>query len=208
MSRRAGATAQIERVDVCLGFDGSTTNDWTGIRLETVDGFQFTPRYGPDRRPTVWNPADWPNHRIPRGEVDVAVHEIYERFRVERGYFDPRDWETQIETWALEFGDEHVTEWDTGGGSSRVRVVHTMLERLVNDLVDGLLTHDDCPWTATHIANARKVAKPGERYILGKPTEDQKIDMAMASGLCHEAAADARAAGWAPTTPARTVVRR
>lgn len=196
-----------DRVPVCLGFDGSTVNDWTGIRLETIDGFQFTPRYGPDRRPTIWNPAEW-NGRIPRGEVDVAVHEIYERFYVERGYFDPRDWETQIEGWALDFGDEHVTEWDTGGGSTRVRVVHSMLERFVNDLVDGIVKHDGCPHTTTHIANARKIAKPGEKFVLGKPTEQQKIDLAMASALCHEAACDARAAGWKPQTKSRMIVRR
>ena len=42
---------------VCAGMDGSDSNDWTAIRAETIDGLQFTPRYGPDRRPMVWNPA-------------------------------------------------------------------------------------------------------------------------------------------------------
>jgi hypothetical protein len=38
---------------VCGGFDGSDTSDWSAIRLETMDGYQFTPTYGPDRRPCI-----------------------------------------------------------------------------------------------------------------------------------------------------------
>ena len=43
---------------------------------------------------------------------------------------------------------------------------------------------------------ARKVAKPGDKFILGKPAEHMKIDILMADILAHEAAADARGAGW------------
>ena len=32
--------------------------------------------------------------------------------------------------------------------------------------------------------------------MLGKPSQDQKIDVSVTSVLCHEAAADMRAAGW------------
>lgn len=183
------------RLKVCGGFDGSTSSDWTGIRLETLEGWQFTPTYGPDRRPTAWDPAEW-NGGIPRAEVHAAVAEIFSVMDVERFYCDPRDWRTEIDSWALTYGTEHVIEWDTGGGSTRVAAVHGMLERFVTDLTTGALTHDACPITAVHVANTRKLAKPGERYILGKPNDDQKIDMAMASCLCHEAACDARADGW------------
>jgi hypothetical protein len=53
------------------------------------------------------------------------------------------------------------------------------------------------------VANARKVAQRGERYILGKPygAYHQKIDMAMADVLAHEAGEDALADGWATPTP-------
>ncbi len=194
--------------DVCGGFDGSDVDDWTAIRLETRDGYQFTPRYGPDGRPTIWNPAEWPGHRIPRGEVHVAVAEVFHRYRVKRFYCDPRDWQTEIDQWALDHGDEVVVEWDTGRGSARVRQVHAALERFATDLKTGVLRHDGCPITARHVANARKVAKPGDRYILAKPSQAQKIDAAMASVLAHEAAADARAAGWADTVDTTVVVFR
>lgn len=197
-----------QRLQVCGGFDGSATSDHTAIRLETLDGWQFTPTYGPDNRPTIWDPADW-NGRIPRNEVHVAVRTLFVGYDIERFYCDPHDWQTEIETWAVAYGDDHVFEWDTGRGSTRVPAVHYALERFVTDLTTGALTHDDCPITKVHVANARKIAKPGDRYILGKPNEHQKIDAAMASLLAHEAAADARAAGWQPVQPrGRMVVRR
>lgn len=43
---------------------------------------------------------------------------------------------------------------------------------------------------------ARKIAKPGDKYVLGKPSENQKIDIAMADILAHEAASDMRALNW------------
>lgn len=176
---------------VCLGFDGSDSDDWTALRAETLDGHRFTPTYGPDKRPTIWNPAEW-GGSIPRGEVSAAVDEVCSRYRVERAYCDPRDWQSEIGEWSLRYGDKVFAEWAT----YRVSQMHDALERAVTDLASGRSTHDGCPVTATHVANARKLAKAGQRYILGKPEQHQKIDAAMADVLAHEAAADARAAGW------------
>lgn len=186
---------------ICLGFDGSDVDDWTALRAETIDGFQFTPRYGPDRRPTIWNPSEW-GGRVPRDEVDVAIGEVFERFTVARAYCDPPRWETDVDRWALEHGEDHVIEWPT----YRTRQMYEALNRFVVDLTAGRLRHDGCPLTALNVANARKIAKPGDRYILGKPSQAQKIDVAMASVLAHEAAADARAAGWSDV-PTQTYFR-
>jgi hypothetical protein len=155
-----------------------------------MDGFQFTPRYGPDRRPMIWNPAEW-GGRIPRSEVHAAIDELFRTYRVLRMYCDPRDWQSEIETWAIEHGEDVVVEWAT----YRAVQMHAALERTVTDLTTKALTHDGCPITALHVGNARKLAKPGDRYILGKPSQSQKIDAAVTSVLCHEATADARAAG-------------
>jgi hypothetical protein len=176
---------------ICLGFDGSDSDDWTALRAETLDGHRFTPTYGPDQRPTIWNPAEW-GGSIPRGEVNAAVDEICTRYTVQRAYCDPRDWQSEIGDWALRYGDKVFVEWAT----YRTVQMHDALERAVTDLSSGRSTHDGCPITATHVANARKVARPGQRYILGKPANHQKFDAAMADVLAHEAAADARIAGW------------
>jgi hypothetical protein len=177
---------------VCKGFDGSLNNDWTAISLETVDGYQFTPVYGPDKRPCYWNPAEWPGGEIPRGEVRTAWDEIHAYFKVERGYYDPEDWESEIDALALARGPEHVVEWRT----NRVAAMYDAIRRFETDLITGAISHDGCRQTDIQFANCRKVAKPGQKYLLGKPNEHQKIDLPMSRILAHEAAADARAEGW------------
>lgn len=172
------------------GFDGSDSDDWTAIRLETADGHRFTPLYGPDSRPTIWNPAEW-GGQIPRGEVDAAWDELARRYRLVRVYCDPRDWQSEIADWALRWGENVFVEWAT----YRVVQMHDALERTVTDLKSGRSTHDGCQITATHVGNARKAAYPGQRYLLAKPSPHQKIDAAMADALAHEAGSDARVAG-------------
>lgn len=181
---------------VAGGFDGSENDDWTAIRLETQDGYRFTPLYGPDRRPAYWNPAEW-GGSIPRGEVNAAVDEIARVYRLRRFYCDPRDWRSEIADWALKIGEEEVFEWNTW----RIDAMFLALKRAYNDLKSGRSKHDGDQVAALHISSARKVAKPGDKYILGKPSAHQKIDIAMADTLAHEAAADLHAIGpeaWKP----------
>ncbi|GMA26188.1 hypothetical protein GCM10025864_39470 [Luteimicrobium album] len=188
---------------VCGGFDGSENDDWTAIRLETVDGLLFTPRYGPDRRPTIWNPAEW-SGKTPRGEVHAAWEEINRRYKVGRAYCDPGfmdevSWKTEIETWDQIYGPKKFIPW-VMSGSSRYTAVHAALRRFEADLESRAIRHDGCPITDTHVGNARRIAKPGERYALGKPSQNQKIDAAVTSVLAHEAACDARSEGWGQKT--------
>ena len=65
---------------ICLGFDGSETDDYTVIRAETVDGFQFTPKFGPNDEPTIWDPSKH-GGRIPRLEVAAAIDSLFRRYR-------------------------------------------------------------------------------------------------------------------------------
>lgn len=183
---------------ISLGFDGSENNDWTAIQAETIDGSTFTPRYGPDARPTIWNPAEW-GDQIPRGEVRAAVDELFERYDVKRMYCDPHDWYSEIGDWSVEYGDNHVFEWNT----SRITKMYEEIRRFEIDLREGRITHDGCPLVTIHVANARKVAKPGQKYVLGKPADHQKIDAIMARILAHTAAQDAHADGWGEQTDNR-----
>lgn len=176
---------------IALGFDGSDSDDWTAIRavsLETLH--RFTPTYGPDSRPTWWNPTEW-DGSIPRDEVDAAVEELCTRYQVVRAYCDPPDWRTEIGSWALRFGDKVVIEWPT----YRLVPIHAALDRNVTDLASGRSTHDADPIAALHYANARKLARSSQRYVIGKASQTQKIDVAMADTLAYEAACDAIAAG-------------
>lgn len=178
--------------EVAGGMDGSLSNDWTAIRLETKDGHRFTPTYGPDQRPTVWDPKQW-NGQVPRGEVVAAVDELVKRYNIRRFYIDPRHWETQADEWAAQYGEEVFIQWPTNS----ITRMHGALDRYLVDLtVEQSTTHDACPYTKQHAVNAVKVAKTGERYVIGKPSENEKIDVFMSDVLAHEAAADHRAAGW------------
>lgn len=179
---------------VAGGMDGSLNDDWTAIKLETRDGFIFTPRYGPDRRPTIWNPAEW-GGVIPREQVRTAWAEIVETFDLHRVYCDPgfhdeTSWESDIEEWASEWGDEVFVPWPTNS----FQRMYPAIRRFEADL-KTMITHDGCPITTAHMRNARKI--PMRRgYTLGKPSQHQKIDTAVTSILAHEAASDTRAAGW------------
>ncbi|MEO5920622.1 MAG: terminase [Pseudolysinimonas sp.] len=181
---------------ICLGFDGSLNNDWTALQAETMDGFSFTPRWGPNQFGTYWNPAEH-GDRIPHGEVETAVDELFDRFDVVRAYCDPHDWETDIEDWARKHGDDHVITWET----NRIKAMWAEITRFENDLREGRITHDGDPVATLHIGQAKKVGKPGQMYILGKPNEAQKIDLAMARILAHTAVRDSLAGGWEPPKP-------
>lgn len=191
---------------VCGGFDGSMVSDHTAIRLETPEGLQFTPRYGPDQRPTIWNPDEW-GGSIPRSEVHAAWDELQRRFRFFRVYCDPWQWGSEVEAWDRLYGPEMFIEWHT----NRERQMYAALDRFTTDLSTRALQHDGCPITTQHVGNARKYANKADRYILAKPSQTQKIDAAVTSVICHEAASDARALGWGKAKPrknARMIVIR
>jgi phage terminase large subunit-like protein len=182
------------RTPIVLGFDGSDVDDWTAFRAETLDGFQFTPTYGPNRLPTIWNPADF-GGQVPRLDVSAALDELVRRYDVKLIYADPPYWDSEVDEWAAKYGDRIVIRWYT----RRVVQMHTAAERLKTDIskADTRFTHDGCPITSGHIRNARAAARPQGRYVLAKSAADQKIDAAVTSILAHEAASDAIAAGMA-----------
>jgi hypothetical protein len=177
------------------GFDGSDTDDWTAIRLQTEDGYQFTPRYGPDRRPCIWNPAEF-GGQVPRLEVRAAWSEITTRFKVVRVYLDPPGWKSEIDELAEEHGEKVFVRWET----YRQIQMHAAAVRLHTDVVKTgtTFTHDGDEIVKVHIRNTRKLARPGMRYVLGKSSQQQKIDATISSILADEAAGDVTAAGLWP----------
>lgn len=191
---RANPVDVDSRAMVCGGFDGSDNNDWTGIRLETVGQYQFTPTYrvGDDDRPTVWNPVDW-GGRIPRSEVLAAFDFIETHYNVIRFYLDPQFWETEIDMLGEKYGVKKYLKWPT----NQVGRMYPALERLKTDVTnrESNFSHDGDKVTSLHVNNAVMRARPGDKYILGKPSEHQKIDQAMSSALAHEATLDALSAG-------------
>lgn len=179
---------------IVLGFDGAQYDDWSGFRAETLDGYQFTPGYGADNRPAIWNPASF-GGEVPRNEVHTAMADLMARYDVVRCYMDPPMWQSEIDSWASQYGDKRVLGWET----RRDFQMHAALERICTDITSGDLTHDGCPITAVHVRNARKDRRRNGLVCIRKdrPGSPRKIDAAVMSTLAHEAAGDCIAEGLA-----------
>jgi hypothetical protein len=184
---------------IVLGFDGSDMDDWTAIRAETMDGYQFTPLYGANDEPTIWNPADY-GGQVPRAEVRAAMDQLMHRYDVVRLYADPPYWDTEVDEWVDLYGEERVIRWYT----RRMVQMHAAAERLKTDVVKrntaegsraAAFTHDGCEITQAHIENTRQAERPSGLYVLRKASPAQKIDVCVASVLAHEALGDVIAAG-------------
>jgi hypothetical protein len=195
-----------EKTPIVLGFDGSDTDDWTAIRAQTQDGYQFTPRYGPRQLPTIWDPLEF-GGQVPRLDVAEAVRWLFKHFRVVRMYLDPPGWTSEADAWAAEFGEKIVLRWYT----QRLVQMHAAAERLLTDIskVDSPWSHDGCPVTTAHVEATHKEPRPSNRYVLCKPQDGRKIDAAVCSVLADEAAGDVTAAGeWPAKSRIVTVYRR
>lgn len=175
--------------EVVIGFDGSDTDDWTALRVETCEGYQFTPRFD-DGKLMIWDPMQH-NGYIPRGEVNAAVAELFARYRVVRMYCDPPFFQSEVDNWSSLFGEKVVVRWAT----YRPRAMAEALERFRTDVLAGKLSHDGCPITSKHLENAHADRRPqGVLIRKDKTISKNKIDAVMSSALAHEAALDATAA--------------
>jgi hypothetical protein len=153
----------------------------------------------------VWDPAQH-GGEIPTLEVNAAYDELFERYTVMRSYNDPPHWQSEIDDWAAKWPDR-VLRWETW----RIRQMAACLERLKTDVGKNsvlprdarTLTLDGDPTTLDHVRHARAVRRSGGT-IVGKPSPTQKIDLAVADAIAHEAACDAIAAGEHIPKPARS----
>ena len=102
-------------------------------------------------------------------------------------YCDPRDWQTEIDAWSLQYGEKIVVQWPT----NQIGRMWESLDRYYADLLEGTTTHSDDLTFKVHALNARKIGKPGDKYILGKPA-DRAEAVAMLqqlSGRTHQSTA-------------------
>jgi hypothetical protein len=76
--------------------------------------------------------------------------------------------------------------------------MHAAAERLLTDVMklDSHLKHDGCEITQKHITAAVKSPRVQGRYVLAKPGDGRKIDMAIPSILANEAWGDVTKVGW------------
>lgn len=168
---------------VVLAFDGSWTNDSTGIAGCTVGG---TPHVF---TVALWEPSVTGDHMEAQA-VEDRLERAMREHRVVAIAADPSLWREQVARWAergwpvLEFPN------------TLPRMVPATRE-FYAAVVEGRLTHDGDPRMARHVANATvKEDSRGQR--LTKRARGQKIDLAVCAVM---ALAQARATSARPPAP-------
>lgn len=180
---------------IAIGFDGSLNDDSTVLRgCRMSDGFLF--KIGTWAKPSGALGDGW---SVPRNEVLAAIRKAHRDFRVVRGYYDPHEWRSDIETLAGELGVDpqldtpRVVEWPT----SRDVAMSAALNRLHTDLTNQTIEHDRDPIASEHYGNAYSLDRGRLRLVRKEnPNSARKIDSVVGDALALEARADAIAAGW------------
>lgn len=181
------------RALVTLGFDGSQFHDATAlVATEVATGFQQVVG--------CWEPpAEGRDWQVPEDEVDAAVAEAFERWRVWRMYADPPYWQAWVSAWSGRYGDEVVIAWWT----NRYAKMAFALQAFDEAMKTGAISHDGSDVLARHIGNAyrRPLGKVDDQghplWVIQKERSDSphKIDAGMAAVLSWQARIDAVASG-------------
>jgi hypothetical protein len=96
----------------------------------------------------TWDPADYPEGRVPRDEVDATMKNLFEAYRVWYLFFDPYRWQEYGDIWAARWPDK-VVEYPTNIDSR----MDDSIVRFQGALKFGL-THDGDETLRQHIAGA------------------------------------------------------
>lgn len=182
-----------DRDQIAVGFDGARFHDATalvGVRL--VDRHEFLIRAW--ECPSVDEDDEW---EVPEAEVDAAMEEAFDRWRVERAFCDPPMWGDVVDRWDGQFGN--VRKWWT----NRPREMATLIQTFDAQLRLGGMTHDGDPTLTAHHLNAHRkqlTLRDDQGKFLwvvtkATPKSPRKIDARMAGLLGHAAASDAVARG-------------
>lgn len=196
---------------ISLGFDGSKTEDSTGlIGTEIETGYQWMinvweqpPEGHPDR--DTWE--------VPVDEVEQIVEWAFSTYEVCKFYCDPWYWQTQVNEWYGRWPDS-VVKYNTNSYTRMATDVRTYVDAWSR----GEISFDGHPTFLKHLANARKAKlkvlddKGEPLYYMTKEHRHSvnKIDLAMAGCLSWIAKNDSVAKGAGRHTggskPGRTTV--
>jgi hypothetical protein len=181
-----------------LGFDGSISDDTTGLVACTADGH-------------LWLVEEWKRARhddgrpvqgwtVPRLQVGEKVRETFGLYDVGRMFGDPPKWATELESWADEFRligrpkdeAERVLAFDTNQRSRFCKAV----DRFMTAVRAGLISHSNDERLNAHIlaASLEKIRTTADEsdqrtmYVIVKPEDGRKVDLAVAAVLAYEAA--------------------
>jgi phage terminase large subunit-like protein len=164
---------------VCLGFDGSHSDDSTAIVAVT---------YGPVPHVVVvdcWerpeNAAD--DWKVPITDVEDAIRQACKRWQVKEIVCDPYRWQRSMQILA----DEGLPVVEFPQTASRMTPATS---RFYTACLNQQLTHSGDPRLARHIANAvLRVDHRGQRIAKETQYSARKIDLAIAAVMAFDRAA-------------------
>lgn len=188
---------------ITLGFDGARFRDSTAlVGTEVATGFQFLLglwEKPPEAKTASESDTPW---EVPVSEVDQAVADAFENWKVWRMYADPPYWESKVDEWAGKYGVDVVIFWWT----NRNKPMAYAIASFNGAIKAGEITNDGAEGLTRHIGNAVRhelqlrddQGRP--LYVIQKERPDSifKIDGAMAAVLSWEARGDAIKVGAAP----------
>lgn len=144
---------------IALGFDGSRSGDLTSIVASRItDGRWFHIK--------TWDPADYPDHKVPRGDVDQMMAATFSTYDVHYLYMDPYYWEEYADLWSSR-EPKKVVVFPTNVDKR----MDAAIARFLAAVGEGL-THDGDQLLTQHI-NAAALAKGHRKQP--RPEEDPSI---------------------------------
>jgi len=172
------------REEVVLGFDGAWKGDSTALVAVALDDFHIEV-LGHWEAPT--NDPDW---RTPAPEVELAIIQAMEKYKVRELVADPYRFEQSL----LRLQDEFrapLMEYPTNVRSRMIPATGGFYQAVM----DGIISHDGDPALARHLANAVLKETPSGGYVTKEYKASSKhIDLAIASIIAVE-----RARKWRET---------
>lgn len=171
-----------------LGFDGSLSDDTTAlIGTALIDGiphgFEIEVWSRPRGAPKTW--------RVPRAQIRQRVAETFDYFDVGLMLCDPAKWQTEIEFWAEEYGEEVVLFFDTNQPTRMWRAC----DRFSVAVEQGAYTHGGSSTYTAHVLamHKRKVRVRDDdddgrtKFVFVKGPDRAKIDAGIGGVLSLEA---------------------
>lgn len=162
---------------VSLGFDGSVSGDCTAlVAYEHATGRLVVLGLW-ERDPSV---KDW---QVPRAEVMAAVDRAFTRLTVVALLADPWHWRSELQELSQRYGDR-VQEYNTAHPSRMGPATDALYQAVATKEV----TWDGNPKLRAHILSAVARQTAHGDVIQKDARKPQKIDLAVAAILAHEAA--------------------
>lgn len=161
-----------KREKVCLAFDGSSSGDSTVLVGCTVSELPYIFTVQMWENPTPNKPG-W---RVPRDEVDAAVHEAFRRYNIVEMACDPWGYQSEIQSWAKRHGERRVIEWNTAHAARMAPAT----DFLYQSVMESALEHDGDPRMQAHMDHAvARNTNLGDLISKDRKGSPRKIDSAV-----------------------------